>query len=344
MARPLTPIVSAALLAAIATACSDTAVTSPRAPGAAASLAQDPDVLSANGPRFFHTKQWHEADNAGKGNARTATTGIFYHGGPVLQSGTNVVAIYWSASQIYNNGPTPGTSGRKCVDGSLVGTFLANFAPSPYFNINSTYTDGSGKNIVNSVGYPGCWANDTNAPSGTQKVSDADMQAMILSGFSSGAISYDPNTLYAVFTSGSVNLGGGFGSQYCAYHFWFTATINGAARVVKYAAMPYDYAFPVSCSMFAGRGAVIPPNGDPGADAEVNTLAHETEETTTDPEGTAWFDKRGFENADKCAWTFGTTFTTTNGGTANVNFGGTNFLIQQNWVNAGSGGCALQFP
>jgi hypothetical protein len=337
-----------ALALVLSAACSDTAVTPTNRNLASdgGSLTQDPDILGANGRHLFHTKQWHEADNAAKGNAKggSGNTGIFYHGGPVLVTGTNVVAIYWSASQIYNGGPKPGTSGNKCVDGSLVGAFLANYAPSSYFNINSTYTDGAGNHIANLVNYTGCWANDQDAPSGSQSVSDTQMQAMILGGLASGAISYDPNTLYAIFTGGAVNLGGGFGTQYCAYHFWFSATINGASRVVKYAAMPYDYAFPSACSMFAGAGAVLPANGDPGADAEVNTLAHETEETTTDPEGTAWFDRKGFENADKCAWTFGATYTTSTGGTANVNLGGKNFLIQQNWVNQGSGGCALHFP
>ena len=77
--------------------------------------------------------------------------------------------------------------------------------------------------------------------------------------------------------------------------------------------MPYDHAYSGACDVFTQWG---PANGsfDPGADAEVNTLAHETEETTTDELGTAWFDSRGFENADKCAWTFGTTHVA-NGGT-----------------------------
>lgn len=339
-----------ALALLLSAACSDTTVSPPTrsAVPEGASLVQNPDILTASGPHLFRTRQWHDADNAahghGGGGGGSTNNGIVYHGGPVLQSGTNVVAIYWSTTTIYNGGPTPGTSGSKCVDHSLVGTFLSSLGGSPYFNINSTYTDASGNKIANAVGYAGCWANDQGAPSGSQSVSDSQMQSMILGGFASGAIAYDANTLYAIFSAGAVNLGGGFGSSYCAYHAWFTATINGASRVVKYAAMPYDYAFPTACSMFAGNGAVNPPNGDPGADAEVNTLGHETEETTTDPEGTAWFDHRGFENADKCAWTFGTTYSTTKGGTANMNLGGKDFLVQQNWVNANGGGCALSFP
>jgi hypothetical protein len=54
------------------------------------------------------------------------------------------------------------------------------------------------------------------------------------------------------------------------------------------------------------------------------------------------------ENADKCAWTFGTTYVVANGALANMRLGtGTSardFLIQRNWVNANGGGCALHFP
>jgi hypothetical protein len=168
------------------------------------------------------------------------------------------------------------------------------------------------------------------------------MVAMLQSGFNSGALTYDPSTLYAIFTSGKVNLGGGFGTQYCAYHTHGTVTIGGRAQIVLYAAMPYNYAYPSACT-----SGFKPANGDPGADYQVNTLVHETEETTTDMLGTAWYDNRGYENADKCAWTWGSTFTSPSGGTANITIGtlgGTkSFLVQQNWVNAGSGGCALSY-
>ena len=267
-------------------------------------------------------------------------TGIFYHGGPVLQSGTKVAAVYWASAPIYNSGPAVGTHGAGSSDGSLVGFFLSHIGGSPYFNINASYTDGSGAHIVNSVAYTQYWANGTSAPSGTQSVSDAQMVAMLQSGFDSGALTYDAGTLYAIFTSGSVNLGGGFGTQYCAYHTHGTVTINGVSKTVLYAAMPYNYAYPSACT--SGQAAA---NGslDPGADYEVNTLVHETEETTTDMMGTAWYDRRGYENADKCAWTWGTTYKTSAGGVANINVGGKDFLVQRNWVNAGSGGCVLSY-
>ena len=328
-------------------ACSDTAVAPPTraVPTDAASLTKDPDVM-LNGPRIFHTKPWHDIDNAAHGHGGGgggSNNGISFHGGPVLQSGTNVVAVYWASSPIYVNGPTPGTSGANAADQSLVGQFLRSLGGSHYFNINSTYTDGS-RAIVNSVSYTGYWANNSGVPANGQNVSDQNMLDMLSSGFTSGALTYDSHTLYAIFTAGTVNLGGGFGTQYCAYHWFGTVNTPGGSRTVLYAAMPYDHAYSGACDMFTMWG---PANAsfDPGADAEVNTLAHETEETTTDELGNAWFDSRGFENADKCAWTFGNgVFGTSAGGVANVTLNGKNYLIQQNWVNANGGGCAMQWP
>lgn len=272
---------------------------------------------------------------------------IRYHGGPVLGAGTNVVAVYWSANTIYSGGPRPGSSSaRTSGDGSLVGLFLRNLGGSPYFNINTTYYDATGAPIANAVNYTGYWANNQSplVPSGTQIVTDQQMLDMLSYGFQHGYLQYDPHTLYVIFTEGKVNLGGGFGTSYCAYHWFGTVTTDnrGTQQTALYAAMPDDYAFPSACSMFASTPS---PNGDPHADAVVNTVAHETEETTTDMFGTAWFDSRGFENADKCAWTFGAVTETPVGAPYNVTLGGKNFLIQRNWVNAssGSGYCAVSF-
>lgn len=315
----------------MAAACSDsTRVTQPQ-PQAQPQTGPQFDATPANPRNIMETR---DAVNSGASKASRTSTGIFYHGGPVLQAGTNVVAIYWASSPIYNGGPAAGTTGAGSQDGSLVGFFLNHLGGSSYFKINTTYTDGSGKAIANVVNYTQYWANNNSPPSGSTSVSDAQMVAMLQSGFDSKALTYDASTLYAIFTAGQVNLGGGFGTQYCAYHTHGTVTINGASKTVLYAAMPYDYAYPSACT-----NSTPSPNGDPGADAEVNTLAHETEETTTDMMGTAWYDRRGYENADKCAWNWGTTYTTSNGGTANIKVGGKDWLVQQNWKNAGSGGC-----
>jgi hypothetical protein len=61
----------------------------------------------------------------------------------------------------------------------------------------------------------------------------------------------------------------------------------------------------------------------------------------TDPEINAWYDARGQEIGDKCAWKFGSTYRLPNGGLANVKLGDRHYLLQQLWVNQGGGRCAM---
>ena len=262
----------------------------------------------------------------------SADNGIYYHGGPIIYA-QKVAAIYWSNNTIYSGGPAPGTTGPGSADGSLVGYFLNNLGGSPYYNINTTYTDGAGTPIQNSIAYTQFWAANTNVPLPAVPVLDQQMQDLIVSGFTSGTLTYDPSTLYLVFSDALVNLGGEFGAVYCAYHGNFAWNGND----VKYAAMPHDIDF-FDCTALSGS-----PNNDPAADAEVNTLAHETEETNTDEDLNAWYDNSGNENGDKCAWNFGATYKTSNGSTANMQIGTKDFLVQQNWVNANGGGCRLSW-
>jgi hypothetical protein len=72
-------------------------------------------------------------------------------------------------------------------------------------------------------------------------------------------------------------------------------------------------------------------------------IAHELQEAVTDPDLNAWYDTRGYENADKCAWTFGGTSTASNGSAYNVTLGGRQYLIQRNWVNASGGYCSMSY-
>jgi hypothetical protein len=291
-----------------------------------------------------HPSRFGNRGGAGAIGAALPQNGIQYNGGPVIMS-AKVVAVYWSNSTIFTAGPTPGTTGPATSDGSLVGYYLRNLGGSPYYNINTSYTNSSGTPIQNNVSYTGFWADNHNAPTGCANISDATMRSELNYGFTNGFIAYDPNTIYAIFTAGQVNLGGGFGNcsgsgfQYCAYHTYYNSTGNG---VVKYAAMPYNNAYPGSCTAFQAGG---PPNSDAGADAEVNTLSHEVEEANTDPQLNAWWVSNSSssyyqdENADMCAWTFGTLNAD---GKGNITVGGRSFLVQRNWLNVASGGGCQQ--
>jgi hypothetical protein len=329
-------LVTAAALAAAA--CADsTSLTSPSSPAASAS--KSPELNPSR--HLYRTKDFYVNDKARYARPSSGT-GISYHGGTVLQNGTKVVAIYWGSSTYpvgYQNLPT-GT-GTGTGDNSLIGIFLRNFSSlvntssKKYFNINHTYYGQTGAYITPTVTYTGYWntASTSGAPAPSSSPTDADMIALVNWGIANGKISYDASTVYAIFTGTGVNLGGGFGSQYCAYH----THGSNSAGTFYYAAMPYNQQYVSGCT-----SGYTSPNGDVAANSEVNTLAHEIEETTTDDMGTAWYDNRGYENADKCAWTWGAT-ASANGGTYNMSGGGYYFLVQQNWVNAGSGGCATGY-
>lgn len=339
--RTLRPLV-ATVAALAAAACADSSsLTSPAgAPGVSAT--RSPELNTTR--HLFHTKDFYA--NAAKSGSRprSSGTGISYHGGTVLQNGTKVVAIYWGSSTYpVNYANMPSGNGAGSGDNTLIGAFLRNLsslkdaaAGKTYFNINATYYGQTNAYITPSVTYTAYWNTaGSGAPNPSASPTDADMIALVNWGINNGKIAYDANTVYAIFTGNGVNLGGGFGSQYCAYHTHGTATSNN--QTFFYAAMPYNQQYPSGCT-----SGYASPNSDVAANSEVNTLAHEIEETTTDDMGNAWYDSRGYENADKCAWTWGTT-ATANGGTYNLSGGGFYFLVQQNWVNAGSGGCATGY-
>ena len=285
----------------------------------------------------------------------------YWHGGVINDQ--KIVAIYYSGlkTPIYSQGPRPGSAGTGANDGSLVGYFMNNLGGSSYWNINSTYYDvvGGAQNFINnSMGYTSFWAPTEKAPKPGDVVTADDMVYIIESGFANKTLTYDPNTLYMIFTGPGVNLGGGFSStnlQYCAWHsgYWF----DKAGPIVQFAAMPYDADFnPDHPSNNVGSDGVVHhyictyltkgPNGDLGADATVSALAHETEETATDPVSVTrspyfvgWYDVFGAENADKCAYQYGPTLAVNNLDYWNLTIGSKPFLVQQNWTNVSTQGC-----
>ena len=327
--RRISAGVVAASLFTIA-ACSET-VTTPMAPDASPAASQAPEFNATR--HEFHPKDFNYA--AANKARPSAGSGISYHGGTVIAGPaiTKVVSIYWSAGTIYA-GQAAGT-GSGASDPTLIGSFLRGLGGSPYFNINTTYYNASSSKVLNQVNYTSFWSTGSTCAGPSASPTDAQMVALIQCGLNAGAIAYDPNTVYAIFTASGINLGGGFGSSYCAYHTHGSTTQGN----VYYAAMPYNQQYPSGCT-----SNYPSPNADVAGNSEVNTLAHEIEETTTDAMGNAWYDSRGYENADKCAWTWGTVQTASNGGKYNMTFAdGKQYLVQQNWVNAGSGGCALSF-
>ena len=129
-----------------------------------------------------------------------------------------------------------------------------------------------------------------------------------------------------MLTSSDVNETSGFCTVYCGWHNH--TTISGTD--IKYAFVGNPDRCPSAC-----EAQFVSPNNNAGADGMASIISHELEEATTDPDLTAWWTTAtGQENADKCAWKFGSETTLPSGAKYNMTMNGTHYLIQMNWVNA----------
>ena len=256
---------------------------------------------------------------AGKPGGANNSNGINYHGGPVILGTTNVYYI-WYGDWSGNTATTILTNLASSIGGSR------------YFNINTTYYNGSNVHVSNSVHYAG---STTDSYSQGTALSDGQIQTIVANAIgSANGVPKDTNAVYFVLTSADVNATSGFCTQYCGWHTH--GTIAGSD--IKYSFVGNPDRCPSAC-----EAQTTGPNGNAGADGMASIISHELEEAVTDPDLNAWYDRRGMENADKCAWTFGTTSTASNGSLFNVTLGGSNYLIQRNWVNASGGYCSMSY-
>jgi hypothetical protein len=243
---------------------------------------------------------------------------ITYHNGPVLTATQNVYYIWygdWSAN----------TSAQLIL--SDLATTLGN---TPYMQINNRYTNGSGQAATSALIFGGS-VEVTNYSHGTS-LSDAAFGSIISDQINNFQLPQDPNGVYVILTSADVTATSGFCSAYCGQHN--TAIVNGS--LLRWIFVGNADRCPSACSPQS-----VGPNGNAGADAMASTLAGELSDTITDPQLSAWYDRGGLESADKCAWTYGTTYTAANGAQANIRLGGRDFLLQRNFYPTSRGGVCV---
>ena len=252
----------------------------------------------------------------GRGAEGTYGIPIEYNGGYVMNAGVNIYLIW------YGN-----WNGWKAT--TIIPEFIKGLSGSPYYNINTTYSDSHGRRVGNEINLVKEVTDDYS-----QGTYLSDVSAVVSDAVTSGKLPADVHGLYFVLGSDDVSEGG-FCNGYCGYHS--STLVNDT--YLKYSFVGNPAQCPYGCEPQQGTS----PNGSPSADGMASIIAHELEETTSDPYADAWFDANGEENGDKCAWTFGAEYTTGNGTRANMQLGGRDFLIQQNWVNDGSGYCALKY-
>ncbi len=244
------------------------------------------------------------------GSTGTITPVITYHGGPIMGL-PNVYLIWYGNWNQSNGSDTP--AGQQ-----IVTDFLYGLNASPYYMTNATYSGVSGSfSVANTY---------TDAYSQGVNLTDRKVAAVVSNAINGGNLPKDSNGIYFVLTSSDVAETSGFCTRYCGWHTY--GTLSGTN--IKYSFVGNSNRCLNACSI-----QTTGPNGNAGVDGMVSVIAHELEETNTDPNLNAWYDANGAEDADKCAWTFGQSLSLTGSGayynmTLNTPNGGTRpFLIQR---------------
>lgn len=256
-------------------------------------LAVAEDDREDQGPRVsVHRTNPHEtAPTAGSTGVQSPN--ITFHGGPVMAN-PNVYLIWYGNWNQSNGSDTP--AGQ-----AIVNDFLHGLSGSPYYVANASYY-GSNSNVSGLFSVKGA---STDHYSQGSNLSDRRVGNVVANAINSGALPKDPNGLYLVLTSSDVSESSGFCSRYCGWHTY--GTLGGTN--IKYA-----FVGNANRCLNACAAQTTGPNGNAGVDGMVSVIAHELEETNTDPNLNAWYDAQGAEDADKCAWTFGQTLSQTSTG------------------------------
>ena len=263
------------------------------------------------------------ANNVQKTNSR-----ILYHDGPVRTGVQNVYFIFY--------GCWTSECGRLADTAavSILTEFSATVGNTPYMTINSTYTDGTGHPASPSLVYAGMVVDRTYSHG--SDLTKSDIEAIISDSILSFALPQDPQGIYVVVASADI---ASSETGFCVpgtNPFHSSAIINGGFLVYLFLGNPDR------CPTVAGpQFGTVTPNGSFAGDALVGNFAHAINGLLTNPRGNGWYDRYGLENADKCAQTFGQTYTTANGARANIHLGQRDFLLEQNWVNGRKGSCAM---
>ncbi len=255
------------------------------------------DLLEAQNPpaRGIHWAKGQEPAARAKAR-RGGSPDMSYHGGPVMTTGAYVEPIFW--------GPSWGNSSFVSDKISGMQAFYGGIGHSSYEATTTEYTNAAGTHVGTAVSLGVTHVDLSTAPR-TGGSTNA-----ILAEACRAATNLMTDGYYPVYVDSPRGSSG-----YCAWHSAGTCA-NGVT---------IQFAFFYTL------------DGDPGCDPEDpsgkhtqgtaalgNVSGHELSETLTDQHLNAWYDASGAENADKCAWTFGTPL---------LNLGSSQWKIQGNWSN-----------
>ena len=257
-----------------------------------------PAVKDTSDPRLDPESKAHGVHWA-KGVVRAAKpakpgsrVNMTWHNGAIMTSAV-VQSIFW--------GPSWATNAGDKISG--MDTWYSGYGGSNYAGASTEYTGTNGQ-VTRTVSFGGHFTDGT-AASGGQTVGPilAEVCKVIPSPVANG--------YYPVYTDLPRGNAG-----YCAWHSYGSC-----------GSVPVQIAFFWKLDGDAGCDPQSNVSGESqGLAAIANVSGHELSEAMTDPRNGGWYDSRGEENGDKCAWTFGApSVTFTNG---------SKWKIQGEWSNA----------
>lgn len=302
-----------------------------------------------------------EAGSFDLGTPETAP--IYYQGGPVLTTPINVYFIWYGNWTDIKTRP-------------ILEDFMRNIGNSAWWQISTDYYQIGNPPSLDTGMEAGLDAGteaeadvsdastEADAPTGPQtfvsnrvnfvesinvsythgqELGDEDIPGIVGDSIGADLLPLDIDGVYFVFTSADVSETSGFCWNYCGWHE--NSFIQGADLKIAYVG---DTGSCSTCSLqqeYVAAGFQNSPNGDWSADSMVSVVAHELAESASDPDpntNVAWMDYFGYEDSDKCAWTYGQPYVTLNHSVANVSIGTRDFMIQQEWILDNDGGaCGL---
>lgn len=279
-----------------------------------------PPELSAVSP-FGKTPISPKAIQSPAGSTGSNTSPIQYHGGPVMPSISKVVLIWYGNWNQSNKTDTP--QGQQIIRNAVYGLGYDAGMQNSY----GVYTDYSGITTgVNGIGGFGQYTQTsaggvtqvsastilectqrTSSTYGGKTLTDSSVRSLVNAAAQSSCSGGTPdaNAIYLVLSSSDIGESSGFLTKYCGWHTYTTMSTTSGSRVIKYGFIGNPSKSIGSCTYQTSSS----PNNNPGVDAMVSVIAHELDETVTDPQLNAWYNAQGSENGDMCAWTFGSSQT-----------------------------------
>ena len=274
-------------------------------------------------------QKWNKANGKATGMASIGSAAS----NPILYHSTGALHVYSGTVQIIPVWVGAWTVARKSNWNAILGNLISSLGagsintPSHVLNTNLGYFPTNApiltwpSNATSNITATGTIKN------GLIQVSDSNVASYINTALTSNVIVKGAKPIYVYLGASNTRLSSGFGTAYCGWHSIGTV---GAQNVPYIAIQDFIYAtYGAACSAQS-----ISPNADAPLDAMASVLVHEIDEALTDPDLRTWYDSKGAENADKCAWTFGTTQLLGGSGSAQYNFTtpGFKYLIQPNWL------------